>query len=66
MNINSVWIAHPPKWPNCGRCDTCSHQRPDERIWDFYREYVGCSGLIIKAGVFAPAFYDVFSEDNDS
>ena len=39
MNINHVGFADFAKWPNCGSCHPCSHQRPDKRVRDFYRKY---------------------------
>ena len=45
MTNTRVGLAHTPKWPDCGSCYACSHQRPDERLRDFYRKYAGSSTI---------------------
>ena len=44
MNINSVWVTHPPKWPDCGSCDARSYQWPDKGVRNLYRKYAWSRG----------------------
>ena len=41
ITVTRERIAHPAKWEDCRSGDSCSGERPDERVWDFYREYAG-------------------------
>lgn len=41
ITVTRERIAHPAKWEDCRSGDSCFGERPDERVWGFYREYAG-------------------------
>ena len=56
MTITHVRQSHHSEWQARWRRDPCFSERPDERIRNFYREYVGHSGMKVMQGQFAPVF----------
>ena len=54
MTINRERKSHYTGWEIGGCGDSCFGERPDERVWNFYRKYAGRGGVKPKQGGFCP------------